>query len=80
MPITLKDLSDRYRVNDGKKFRLKDFDPGDTWKLKAKEDAGDLLERSLERLSEMQGRLYAQDQWALLLIFQPMMPPAREAP
>ena len=72
MGITLKDLSDRYRVNDGKKFRLKDFDPGDTWKLKSKEHAEDLLEHSLERLSEMQGRLYAQDEWALLLIFQAM--------
>src|SRR6185312_12122353 len=72
MGITLKDLSDRYRVNDGKKFRLKDFDADDTWKLKGKEEAESLLEHSLERLSEMQGRLYAQDQWALLLIFQAM--------
>jgi PPK2 family polyphosphate:nucleotide phosphotransferase len=71
MSITLKDLSDRYRVCDPK-FRLKDFDPGDTWKLKSKEHAEELLEHSLERLSEMQGRLYAQNEWALLLVFQAM--------
>jgi PPK2 family polyphosphate:nucleotide phosphotransferase len=72
MGITLKDLSDRYRVCDGKKFRLKDFEADDTWKLKSKEHANDLLEHSLERLAEMQGRLYAQNEWALLLIFQAM--------
>lgn len=72
MPITLKDLSDRYCVDNGKKFRMTDFDPGDTWKLDSKDEAQKLLEHSLERLSEMQGRLYAQDEWALLLIFQAM--------
>jgi PPK2 family polyphosphate:nucleotide phosphotransferase len=72
MNITLKDLSDRYRVCDGKKFRLKDFEPDDTWKLESKDEAAKLLEHSLERLAEMQGRLYAQNEWALLLIFQAM--------
>src|SRR3954471_20802585 len=72
MSITLKDLSDRYCVCDGKKFRLKDFEADDTWKLKSKEHAEDLLEHSLERLSELQGRLYAQNEWALLLVFQAM--------
>jgi PPK2 family polyphosphate:nucleotide phosphotransferase len=72
MSITLKDLSQRYRVGDGKKFRLKDFEADDTWKLKSKEHAGTLLEHSLEKLAELQGRLYAQNEWALLLIFQAM--------
>jgi len=72
MSITLKDLSERYRVEDGKKFRLKDFEADDTWKFKDKEHAGDLLEHSLEKLAELQGRLYAQNEWALLLIFQAM--------
>jgi PPK2 family polyphosphate:nucleotide phosphotransferase len=72
MAITLKDLSDRYAVCSGRNFRLKDFDPDDTWKFKSKEHADDMLEHSLERLSEMQGRLYAQNEWALLLIFQAM--------
>lgn len=72
MGTHLKELSDRYRVNNGHGFRLKDFDPGDTHKFKSREHAEKVLEHSLERLSEMQGRLYAQDQWALLLIFQAM--------
>jgi len=72
MGITLKDLSDRYAVCNGKKFYLKDFEPDDTWKFKSKEHADELLEHGLKRLSEMQGRLYAQNEWALLLIFQAM--------
>jgi PPK2 family polyphosphate:nucleotide phosphotransferase len=72
MDITLKDLSERYCVCKGDKFRLKDFEADDTWKLKSKEHAEDLLEHSLDRLAELQGRLYAQNEWALLLIFQAM--------
>jgi PPK2 family polyphosphate:nucleotide phosphotransferase len=72
MSITLKDLSERYRVCDGKKFRLKDFEADDTWKFKSKEHAEELLEHSLEKLAELQGRLYAQNEWALLLVFQAM--------
>src|SRR5262249_35976432 len=62
----------RYQVDSGKKFRLKDFDPDDTWKLKSKEHAQEWLERGVAHLAELQGRLYAQHQWALLLIFQAM--------
>ena len=72
MSITLKDLADRYRVEDGGKFRLKEFDPSDTWKMKSKEHAQEWLDHSLERLSEMQEKLYAQDNWALLLVLQAM--------
>ena len=39
MDITLKELSDRYAVCKGDKFRLKDFKADDTWKLKSKEQA-----------------------------------------
>ena len=72
MAITLRKLANRYRVTNGGTFCLKDFNPADTWKLKSKEHAQELLEHSVERLSEMQEKLYAQDQWALLLIFQAM--------
>ncbi len=61
-----------YRVEHGKKFRLKDFDPADTQGLDLKEEAGDLLRDGIARLSDMQQKLYAQDRWALLLIFQAM--------
>jgi PPK2 family polyphosphate:nucleotide phosphotransferase len=66
-----KALARRYRVENGKKFKLADYDPSDTWKLK-KEDAEGWLEQGVARLSELQSLLYAQNKWALLLIFQAM--------
>jgi PPK2 family polyphosphate:nucleotide phosphotransferase len=66
------DLAKRYRVAGDKTFRLQSFDPGDTWKLKSKEHAEEWLEEGVVRLSELQTKLYAGDQWALLLIFQAM--------
>ena len=65
-------LAARYRITDGRKFRLKDYDTGDTWKLKSKEAANGLLEKGVARLNELQNTLYAQDKWAVLLVFQAM--------
>jgi len=65
-------LAKPYRVEDGKEFRLKDFDPGDTGKLHSKEHARELLEKGIALMSELQDKLYAQDRLALLLIFQAM--------
>src|SRR4249920_807436 len=67
-------LLDRYRVTNGKKFRLKDFDPGDTGGLKSesKQEAKELLRRGVDLLADLQDKLYAQDRWAVLLIFQAM--------
>jgi len=61
-----------YRVEDGGKFRLKDFDPGDTGHLHSKEPAEQLLRRGIASMSELQDKLYAQDRWGVLLIFQAM--------
>jgi len=61
-----------YRVTKGSKFRLKDFDPGDTGKLKSEEQAKELLAEGVKRMSDMQAKLYAQERWSLLLIFQAM--------
>ena len=65
-------LLQRYRVNHGGKFRLKDIDPADTWRLKSKEHAQQWLEQGVARLTELQDKLYAQNQWAVLLMFQAM--------
>lgn len=63
----------RYRVEDGRKFRLKDHDPADTAGLVLdKDEARRLLEAGVESLAELQGKLYAEDRWALLVIFQAM--------
>jgi PPK2 family polyphosphate:nucleotide phosphotransferase len=61
-----------YCVEHGKNFRLKDIDPADTQKLDLKEEAKDFLEKGVARLSDLQQTLYAQDQWAVLVILQGM--------
>jgi PPK2 family polyphosphate:nucleotide phosphotransferase len=68
----VSDFSKPYRVDDGRKFRLKDFNPADSSGVKSKKAAEKELPRGVERLSELQGELYAQDRWAILLIFQAM--------
>ncbi len=65
-------LIEPYRVERGKKFRLKDHDSADTQGLDLKEEANSFLEEGIQRLTDMQQKLYAQDRWALLLIFQGM--------
>ena len=60
-----------YRITDGRGFRLKQIDPRDTQGLK-KEKAQELLQRGIQRLAAMQDKLYAQDQWGVLLVFQAM--------
>jgi PPK2 family polyphosphate:nucleotide phosphotransferase len=62
----------RYRVADGAGFRLKDHDPGDTGKFESKEQGQARLAQGIARLRELQDRLFAQDRWAVLLIFQAM--------
>ena len=66
------DFSAPYRITDGKKFSLKDIDPGDTGGLEVedKPKAKELLVVGVETLSELQERLYADKQWALLVILQ----------
>ncbi len=69
----IRRLLDRYRVTDGKGFKLKHFDPGDTGgDLVQHEDSEALLADGVKRLSALQPLLYAQDQWALLALFQAM--------
>jgi PPK2 family polyphosphate:nucleotide phosphotransferase len=64
---------DRYRVDDGKGFRLKRVDPGDTAGLDMeKGEAKALLAKGTQLLAAQQEKLYADDRHALLLIFQAM--------
>jgi PPK2 family polyphosphate:nucleotide phosphotransferase len=69
-----KEFSKQFRVKDGKDFRLKDFDPGEDEGLGAEDKplAKQALQLGVEALSTMQEILYAQDKWAVLLIFQAM--------
>jgi len=63
-----------FRVTDGGKFRLKKFDPGETlgFKSEDKPRAKEALAVGIEALAELQDKLYADDKWAVLLIFQAM--------
>jgi len=67
-------LSKPYRITNGNKFRLKHVDPADTGDLKSadKPRAKEALQTGVEALAELQGVLYAEDRWSLLLIFQAM--------
>jgi len=71
--MNLEDSVKRYRVEDGKNFRLTDIDPSDTGGLGLDKDgAKDLLQQGVKALSQWQEKLYADDRWSLLLIFQAM--------
>ena len=67
-------FSKPFRIDNGKKFRLKEHDPGDTLDFtdKDKPRAKEVLATGVQALSALQDKLYAQDQWAVLLIFQAM--------
>lgn len=71
---TSRRLSRPYRVRKGKKFRLKDIDPGDTGELTSEDKARskEALQTGIDELAELQDKLYAQDRWSVLLIFQAM--------
>jgi PPK2 family polyphosphate:nucleotide phosphotransferase len=72
--MKIEKLLKRYRVEEGKQFRLKDYDPADTHGLKSefKPQARALLAHGVEELSRLQEILAAQDRWGLLLVLQAM--------
>jgi PPK2 family polyphosphate:nucleotide phosphotransferase len=72
--MKIEKLLKRYRVEQGKKFRLKDYDPADTHGLKSelKPQARQWLAHGIEEMSRLQDILAAQDRWGLLLILQAM--------
>jgi len=70
--MKLDKVAHTLRVEHGKHFRLKDFDPADTGHWKSKEHAEQALMEGIARTADLQDKLYAQDSWSLLLIFQAM--------
>ena len=67
-------FSSPFRVDSGGRFRLTRIDPGDTLHLDSadKPRAKEALAMGVEALTQLQDMLYAQDRWAVLLIFQAM--------
>jgi polyphosphate kinase 2 (PPK2 family) len=70
-----RELAKPFRVTKGKDFCLKDVDPDDTLEFTKEADkprAKEALVTGVAALAELQDKLYAQDKWAVLLIFQAM--------
>src|SRR5215469_12837399 len=66
-------LIKRFRIERGRGFRLRDFDPADTYGMDiGKAAAKDMIADGLRHLTAMQEKLYAQNCWALLVILQGM--------
>jgi PPK2 family polyphosphate:nucleotide phosphotransferase len=65
-------LSEPYRIDHAKDFRLKDFDPASTGHFRSKEQAQGLLEQGISEMREQQDKLYAQRNWAVLIVLQAM--------
>jgi PPK2 family polyphosphate:nucleotide phosphotransferase len=67
-------ISKSFRVSVGKDFRLKHINPQDTlgFKSEDKPKAKETLQWGVDVLAELQDKLYAQDCWSVLLIFQAM--------
>ena len=72
--MKIEKILKRYRIEEGRHFRLKDHDPGDTHGLKSegKPEARELLTKGVEELARLQDVLAAQNRWGLLLVFQAM--------
>jgi PPK2 family polyphosphate:nucleotide phosphotransferase len=69
------ELAKPFRISKGKDFRLKDVDPDETLEFTKEADkprAKEALAMGVTALAELQDKLYAQDKWAVLLIFQAM--------
>jgi PPK2 family polyphosphate:nucleotide phosphotransferase len=63
-------LAARYRVEHGARFHLRDVDPDDTAHIESVNEAEKALAEGVEELRDLQEKLYAQNAWALLAIFQ----------
>ena len=67
------DIKDFIAGTEGKsKVNLSKIKTDDTGSFKSKEDAMTHLEKNLEKLSELQGKLYAESKYGVIIIFQAM--------
>src|SRR2546430_4779569 len=70
-----REFAKPFRITKGKDFRLKDIDPNNTLEFTKEADkprAKEALASGVLALADLQDKLYAQDRWAVLLIFQAM--------
>jgi PPK2 family polyphosphate:nucleotide phosphotransferase len=62
----------RYRVEPGTRMRLADVDPDESERYRRKKDVADELKRHRDRISDLQARLYGEQQRSLLIVLQAM--------
>lgn len=65
------DISD-FRIKEGRKVKLSEINTSDTGRYNSKTEAQAILEENIERMAEMQDKLYAQDRYSVLIILQAM--------
>ena len=71
--MKLGKIAKQFRIDKPAKFRLADHDPAECCGLSIeKEDAKAMLKEGVERLAELQEKLYAHNKWSVLLVFQAM--------
>jgi PPK2 family polyphosphate:nucleotide phosphotransferase len=71
MAKSLARIAESCRIDPGKRLRLGQIDPGDTGGLDlSRKEARALLAAGIEKLVDLQTRLYASDRWAVLIVFQ----------
>jgi PPK2 family polyphosphate:nucleotide phosphotransferase len=67
------DIAKQFRIDDPEKFRLDDFDPGNTGGLAGDKDAfQDMVKEDSKKLGKLQERMYAEGRWSVLIILQGM--------
>jgi PPK2 family polyphosphate:nucleotide phosphotransferase len=71
--MKLYSIAKRFRIDSPDKFRLSAHDPAECYGLTVdKRDAKAMLSEGIERLSELQERLYANNRWSVLIVLQAM--------
>lgn len=63
---------DKFKIEEDSNIKMSDFRPDDTGKFESKEEAEKLMLDNIQRMAELQDILYAQNKYALLIIFQAM--------
>ena len=71
--MSLTRIAQHFRIDKPEKFRLSDHDPAACHGLTVdKRAAKEMLSEGIERLAELQERLYASDRWSVLIVLQAM--------
>jgi len=65
-------MKKKFLIKPGTKLNLSKYNSSDTGKLSSKKDAVAELRENINTMSELQAKLYAQDKYAMLFVFQAM--------